>query len=1838
MRSFKIAFAVICLLGAANLAIAATLEVSQPTQVTNDTYYERGQSIVYDGADYWLFYGRSATVTGPYSSQNPDVNDYATYYKKASSVPALASATAAAVLGATNGYLGETGAAYFGGEVWTFAPVDLTTQADVFGWYWNGATWTQVASMVTGLSTGSAHHDEIAFNGELFVMVRRGSDFFTTHTATPKTGGWSTEVAVGSAGGLAHFYEEGGTLYLAVLKSPAPRENQIFQYNVGPDTWTLVDSAPSTGWDPTLFKVGGTYVFAQAPWTSEGGGRQYVIGWSGSALGTLLSGGTPIDIVEGRYGANTWIDMWPIGFTDAGGTSYMFYTSERDVPSAEGTGNIWYLEVDWDVSGDHYTYIQEAIGASGSGDVIDVAAGTYEENITVSTPLTLNGANAGVDARGRSATETIVTAASGDVVTSTTSDVTIDGVTLDGGGASKLVAVDAGLNFTLQNNIMTGTVADAVWFGTTSSDVTIHQNEFLGSLFGSYGLFFDGGSDAFDNLVISDNNFYSADMFAGAKTYNSNNMLMSGNLFDGSYANLSSAFDNSTITQNTFRNNGYTNMQVGLKNGTISQNTFEDTGPSPNPTYPSYSLMFWGDQYGLLPSENVTVENNTFYFNGFASPDELAHGLRILSGIDATTITVFDNSFVDGGQQTGAMAVVNQATGTADASANWWSSNNAANVKALANAGVDVDFTPWLEIGADTEPGTPGFQGYFEVLSVDDDSPQAGATGRIQEGVDLVTTSTVNIMPGTYEEQVEIDKSMALIGAGMGVTTIQAPVSMTKFFVTSANNYPVIFVHDANAVTVTNLTVDGLGRGNTNTRFHGIAYRNAGGTVSSCEIKDIRDTPFSGAQHGVAMYVYNDDLASRSITVSDCVISGFQKNAMALNAGATTPLVVDVTGNTVTGAGATDVTAQNGIQVWADLGIGSVTGNTVTDVAYDNTANPTKYVASSFLNYYADVDFDDNVVADGHVGIYNIDGAGSLSGNTIDIVKVGVYAFGIIASDPPRAVPTPYEDFGSGAQSVSGRGIQWAPAALLNVDVSGNTVSFSGPDNTATYGIEADAGWGPNDMAVTANNNTVDGFEVGIEVYTCQSGCYAGVFTSVTAQYNDVSTSTLYGIRSNVSSIVTDGRYNYWGDATGPYHATLNPLGTGVPVSDYVLFNPWMVSTNEIAIEPTPVYTNCTTNTFVTFTIDQSGAPHQVRGYDVTFTVDGTYATVVGFTQEDYLLNVSSTAFYTVDNTGGSWTVSCAILGGTSGATGSGDLFTIELQPQGSNEGTSAISITSVQVRDPDNVFLPDGSVDGSLVLDCTVPTMEPIAEAEGGYYNVAPSFSNFGFDDDVALDAGEYKTDAGTWVTIFSGLGLPEYNDDGWTLPGFAGLSQGSHTVYFRVSDLAGNVNGEGIPDTYSWQFNKDTVPPAPPTNFVAMPGHEKTHLTWTNPTGDATWDGVEVRRARWYDYPQYSAPAPAYPADESEGELVVQTSGTAHDDDPLVPPAHSRDIYYYSAFSYDLAGNYSVFDAGATDRATNYWLGDIDSTGTVATLDLVVFSGTYGESEGSPGFVPESDFGPSDDWSRFGIPLPDDIVQFEDLMIFAMNYGNVTPAGVSGRHLAERLEPLSEKVSFSFLPAGDSGDDGTVMVSIVINNDASVLKGMRLTIDYGAGNELVRVDKGSLLRKGSDTFLGTMGAESGRVYVDVAALGVERAFDESGEIARVIVRPRDDQPVTVKLVEADLRDVNNESDVVEESGSGDTFVPTVSALHQNHPNPFNPTTTLTYDVATPGAVSVRIYDVSGKLVRTLVDEFKTTGRYELSWDGRNNNGTTVTTGVYFYRMTAPGFASHTRKMLLLK
>ncbi len=94
----------------------------------------------------------------------------------------------------------------------------------------------------------------------------------------------------------------------------------------------------------------------------------------------------------------------------------------------------------------------------------------------------------------------------------------------------------------------------------------------------------------------------------------------------------------------------------------------------------------------------------------------------------------------------------------------------------------------------------------------------------------------------------------------------------------------------------------------------------------------------------------------------------------------------------------------------------------------------------------------------------------------------------------------------------------------------------------------------------------------------------------------------------------------------------------------------------------------------------------------------------------------------------------------------------------------------------------------------------------------------------------------------------------------------------------------------------------------------------------------------------------------------------------------------------------------------------------------------------------------------------------------------------------------------------------------------------------------------------------------------------------------------------------------------------------PATFSVSQNYPNPFNPTTTISYDVPNPGSrVEIVLYDVAGRLIKTLVSENKVAGSYQVGWNGRNNRGEPVASGVYFLRMRAGSFLA-TKKLVMLK
>lgn len=109
------------------------------------------------------------------------------------------------------------------------------------------------------------------------------------------------------------------------------------------------------------------------------------------------------------------------------------------------------------------------------------------------------------------------------------------------------------------------------------------------------------------------------------------------------------------------------------------------------------------------------------------------------------------------------------------------------------------------------------------------------------------------------------------------------------------------------------------------------------------------------------------------------------------------------------------------------------------------------------------------------------------------------------------------------------------------------------------------------------------------------------------------------------------------------------------------------------------------------------------------------------------------------------------------------------------------------------------------------------------------------------------------------------------------------------------------------------------------------------------------------------------------------------------------------------------------------------------------------------------------------------------------------------------------------------------------------------------------------------------------------------------------------------------------NEGSGVTDVDGKSNVVPLMYDLGDNYPNPFNPTTAISYSVPVSNNVNIQIFNELGQKVRTLVDRYVTAGTYQAVWDGTNDKGAVVPSGIYFYKMTSSHFST-VKKMILSK
>jgi hypothetical protein len=338
----------------------------------------------------------------------------------------------------------------------------------------------------------------------------------------------------------------------------------------------------------------------------------------------------------------------------------------------------------------------------------------------------------------------------------------------------------------------------------------------------------------------------------------------------------------------------------------------------------------------------------------------------------------------------------------------------------------------------------------------------------------------------------------------------------------------------------------------------------------------------------------------------------------------------------------------------------------------------------------------------------------------------------------------------------------------------------------------------------------------------------------------------------------------------------------------------------------------------------------------------------------------------------------------------------------------------------------------------------------------------------------------------------------------------------------------------------------------------------------------------------------------------------------------------YTYSVSPYD---EDNITEAGQSATALSIRNRVFDSSGApIAGLfgsdhkvgfdDFFIFADNFGRQAG------DKDFEPAFDLSA------NNRIDFEDFFIFGDNFGRIA-VGIS--KVVPVAIGLNDNARLDLYAVEALPQIGEEMVLNVSLADFAELKGYGFTVSYDATTfEFLRAE-------GTDNLLGSAELAQPQVLAqsegEVSIAGYGDAVQKGELGVDLIFRPiAETEQSLIELTRGELSDDSFALNSVASLGAIEIETrPEVFALGNNYPNPFNPATTIKYQLPEATDVRLEIFNVVGQVVRTLVADPQDAGRYTVQWDATNDGGQPLSSGIYFYRLHAGEF-QEVNKMLLLK
>jgi hypothetical protein len=463
---------------------------------------------------------------------------------------------------------------------------------------------------------------------------------------------------------------------------------------------------------------------------------------------------------------------------------------------------------------------------------------------------------------------------------------------------------------------------------------------------------------------------------------------------------------------------------------------------------------------------------------------------------------------------------------------------------------------------------------------------------------------------------------------------------------------------------------------------------------------------------------------------------------------------------------------------------------------------------------------------------------------------------------------------------------------------------------------------------------------------------------------------------------------------------------------------------------------------------------------------------------------------------------------------------------------------------------------------------------------------------------------------------------------PDIASLASGTVPNSIRTAGSTVSASAQTVADGGVAAI--DNIAPAKVTEGAAA----GTNVSWTA--------SVDDRRVGYVNYQGFAIPIAGVTSYEVMGgssadalELIATAPAGAAGFEVASLPTFLR----VDALDLDNRTIGDVFQGGQT----NLWVKDAEGNTlfivaaggatplTVDFEDFIAFAQAFNAEAGGPTFNINADTN------------QDGVINFPDFIAFAQVFGK-TGVGPATKPIFG-APGVNENAEFSLNMGSDRVMVGeTVSVDVSLAN-AQALLGYQFVLNYETDKfEFVGAapaEQDLLTSTGGETPLfHTWADKAGEVTVANAVINGS-SISGGGDIVTLtfkVLREFEDN-ARFEIANGLIADPNQLSNPAVVGGVLEIqSTPTEFALLQNFPNPFNPETTIQYNLAESADVSLHIYNVVGQVVRTLVSERQSAGRYRVQWSGMDDRGVPVSSGIYFYEIRAGKNNKQVLKLMLLK